>query len=167
MNRANFTERRAVLSPCKSYRYALWRIWEPQNPRYALFIGLNPSKADAVEDDNTVRRCISLAKSWGCGSLCMANLFAYRHKDPAAMKAQCDPVGSENDAWLLKLRRGAAVTIAAWGIHGSFRDRDRAILKMFGAMSCLGATKYGYPRHPLYVRAGTQPTAFQTVRAII
>ena len=51
-------ERSATFSPCRRYRYALWRGW----PRlfagkgYAMFIGLNPSAADETTDDNTVSR---------------------------------------------------------------------------------------------------------------
>ena len=57
----------ALLSPCGCYRYALWRRWEP-GPQ-VLFIMLNPSTADELTDDPTIRRCIGFARSWGFGSL--------------------------------------------------------------------------------------------------
>ena len=33
----------AELSPCRRYRYALWRIWDDSKPA-VMFIGLNPPK---------------------------------------------------------------------------------------------------------------------------
>jgi hypothetical protein len=75
----------AVLSECRTYRYALWRIWDQTVP-YAMFIGLNPSTADESNDDPTLTRCMGFAKSWGYGGVCMANLFALRSTDPTALK---------------------------------------------------------------------------------
>ena len=92
--------RHAVFSPCRTYRYALSRVWAADKP-YALFIGLNPSTADETLDDPTIRRCIDFAKRWGYGGLVMANLFAYRATNPSEMKAATDPVGVANDEWLI------------------------------------------------------------------
>ena len=82
---AEAMERGARLSPCRTYRYALWRRWGEGPP--AMFIGLNPSTADETADDPTIRRCIAFARSWGHGALCMANLFAYRATQPADIPA--------------------------------------------------------------------------------
>jgi hypothetical protein len=62
-----------------------------------LIIGLNPSTADAISDDATIRRCVGLAKREGCGRLVMLNLFAFRATTPADMFAADDPVGPRND----------------------------------------------------------------------
>src|SRR5882724_4976365 len=91
----------AVLSDCERYRYALWRRWA-ERPA-VLFVGLNPSTADALQDDPTIRRCIRFAKAWGYGALYMGNLFAFRATDPRAMKAEADAVGPDNDGWLRQL----------------------------------------------------------------
>jgi hypothetical protein len=77
-------ERSATISPCRMFRYALWRRWG--SGPYAMFIGLNPSTADEQNDDPTIRRCIGFAQSWGYDALCMANLFAYRATKPTDMK---------------------------------------------------------------------------------
>ncbi len=74
----------AELSKCRAYRYALWRTWDESKP-FAMFVGLNPSTADELEDDPTIRRCINFSKLWGYGGLCMVNLFAYRATDPTAL----------------------------------------------------------------------------------
>ncbi|WP_318389140.1 DUF1643 domain-containing protein [Enterobacter sp.] len=47
----------AVFSDCGLYRYSIGRIWDATKP-YALFIGLNPSYADAEQDDPTLGRCM-------------------------------------------------------------------------------------------------------------
>lgn len=56
----------AVFSACRKYRYSLHRTWDREN-RKCMFIGLNPSIADEVVDDPTIRRCIRYAKEWGYG----------------------------------------------------------------------------------------------------
>ena len=47
----------AAISPCGRYRYALWRKWSDMGP-LATFLMLNPSTADASENDATIRKCI-------------------------------------------------------------------------------------------------------------
>ncbi len=78
-----------------------------QQEGFIVFIGLNPSTADETKDDPTIRRCIGFAKRWGYAAFCMMNLFAYRTRDPFVMKAQEDPVGVENDKYLLQICSGA------------------------------------------------------------
>lgn len=56
----------AALSPDGVYRYRLWRIWDDDLAPTA-FVMLNPSTADAMQDDPTIRRCMSFARSWGAG----------------------------------------------------------------------------------------------------
>jgi len=107
-----------------------------------------------------VRRCIDFAKRWGFGALCMTNIFGFRATDPRVMKAHPEPIGPDNDAWLARIAAGAGLVVAAWGTHGVFMDRGRAVQSYLHNLSCLGTTKDGSPRHPLYVRADTQPLPF-------
>jgi hypothetical protein len=152
-------DRRTVLSACRTYRYVLWREVDAGRPGYALFVGLNPSTADEVADDPTVRRCRDFARRWGYGALCLANLFAYRATAPAVLRAARAPVGRGNDRWLARLAVGADVIVAAWGVHGTFAGRDRAVTALLGdRLACLGVTKDGHPRHPLYLRRTAIPT---------
>lgn len=139
-------------SPDKAYRYSLWRMWGPGEIP-CLFIGLNPSTADETEDDPTIRRCKNFAKSWGCDSLIMTNLFAYRATDPKHMKAASDPIGPDNDAWLIRLSSIAKIKVAGWGVHGSHLERSLAVIDLLNGLQCLGFTKDGYPKHPLYLRS--------------
>jgi hypothetical protein len=111
-----------ILSPCRTYRYSLWREWIGGDG-YVLFIGLNPSTADETNDDQTIRRCIGFAKAWGFAGVCMANLFAFRATDPKVMMQAADPVGRDNDAWLRTLSDAASLVVGAWGVGGSYLVR--------------------------------------------
>lgn len=151
-------ERGAELSPCGRYRYRLWRRWGEGAP--LVWCMLNPSTADALEDDPTIRRCMGFARRDGHGGIEVANLFALRATDPSALAAADDPVGPLNNAILLGTARAAGTVVAAWGAHAAARERQHVALAYFVAVGarvlCLGATRGGEPRHPLYVR-GDQP----------
>lgn len=149
----------AAFSPCRKYRYALWRIWNKDLPA-CLFIGLNPSTADETNNDPTIRRCIGFARDWGYGGLYMANIFAFRATNPAKMKAAPNPIGPENDKWLNKPSNQAAITICAWGIHGTYMDRDKDALCLLYDAHCLALTNDGHPRHPLYLKKDCKPIKF-------
>ena len=148
----------AKLSDCRHYRYALWRTWDDSMP-YAMFIGLNPSTADETEDDPTIRRCINFSKDWGFGGLCMANLFAFRTKDPTEMMLSKDPIGPENNIWLKELSDDAGVIVAAWGNDGSYLGRSKEIRSMIPNLNCLKMNKSGEPAHPLYLPGSAIPMA--------
>ena len=109
----------AELSECRTYRYVLWRIWDNSKPKI-MFIGLNPSTADENTDDNTITRCISFAKSWGYGGFYMTNLFAYRSKDKSQLYCVDNPIGIDNDEYIIKYANLSEKVIAAWGNDGSF-----------------------------------------------
>jgi len=156
-------ERQTIFSTCRQYRYTLWREWDMINPSFAMIVGLNPSTADETKDDPTVRRCIEYAKSWGYGALCMTNIFAFRATDPKDMKSAGDPVGPDNNLWLRRIADYADIVIAAWGTHGNYCGRDNAVLAILDSVSCLGVTKAGHPKHPLYLPKGLQPIPFQEV----
>ncbi len=129
------------------FRYCLSRVWDPQK-RLVLFIGLNPSTADEKNDDHTVTRCVNFAKSWGYGGILIGNLFAYRATDPRVLKRVGDPIGPENDKWLLKLSAQVEKTVAVWGNHGSYMHRDMHVRSLLKNLNCLGLTKAGQPHHP-------------------
>jgi len=154
----------ATFSDCRRYRYCLWRIWDESIPPVA-FVCLNPSTADESKNDPTVTRCINFSRAWGGGGFVMLNAFAYRATDPLLMKAQDDPVGPDNDRWLVHYHQRAQFTVAAWGVHGAFRDRQRQVLELLEGnrpLYCLGLTKDGHPKHPLYLPNTSQPVLYLT-----
>lgn len=153
-------ERGAEISPCSRYRYALWRRWSRQGG-VVMFVGLNPSTADATLDDPTIRRCISFARAWSFGGLVMTNLFAWRATDPKDMRAVFEPIGSLNDDALRHHYERADLTVAAWGAHGTHLGRDAIVRKMLPKLHYLRLTKDGHPGHPLYLPATLQPTEWK------
>lgn len=106
---ADGLERSAHFSPCRIYRYGLWRRWGQGHT--LMVVGLNPSTADDTQDNPTIRRCIGFARAWGFGALCMANLFAYRAVSPDRLRQAADPIGPENDRSLQELADGARLVL--------------------------------------------------------
>ena len=144
----------ADLSPCQNYRYNLTRIWGPGSRM--LFIGLNPSTADALRDDATVRRLLTFAVREGHDALEVVNLFDFRSTQPRVMLGAADPASPENDqkiAWALDR---ADQIVAGWGSHGAHRGRgDQMMAKLrepglVGKSYCFGRCANGQPVHPLY-----------------
>lgn len=154
----------AEFSVCRTWRYALWRKWNDQNRKSCMFIGLNPSTADETADDPTIRRCIRFARDWGCGALYMLNLFGYRATDPKVMMRAGDPIGAGNDAAIVQYAERCSMIVAAWGIHGHLAGRDDHVRRLLRQnefeLRCLGKTKDGFPKHPLYVPASTLPQVY-------
>lgn len=156
----------AVISECGTYRYMLRRDppsglgFSMPDVGTALFIMLNPSTADATVDDPTIRRCKAFAYRWGCNGLAVMNLYALRSPSPADLWRHPNPVGPDNDMWLRTAAREHETVVFAWGANAK-PDRVREVHSIFSGsrhrqILCLGTTKDGSPRHPLYVR-GDQP----------
>lgn len=155
------TQSSALISTCGTWRYAVSRDLGA-GPVLAAVL-LNPSTADAVQEDATLVRLMARARSGGFGRLVVANLFALRATDPAALRRAADPVGPENDAAILAAADGAAMVLCGWGNQGRLHARGTAVEAMLRARGHLlwhlGLTRWGAPRHPLYVAAkiGPQP----------
>lgn len=148
----------AVFSPCGAYRYRLKRELPKTlmpNGR-VLFVMLNPSTADAAFDDATIRRCLGFARTLECERLDVVNLFAWRSTDPSELARASDPIGPDNDAHIRACGQEADIIVCAWGAHPAASDRVARVLTLLPrALHCLGTTKLGAPRHPLYVPADT------------
>lgn len=148
-------DRGAIIDPTGQYRYRLWRRWA-MGPD-GLFIMLNPSTADADNDDPTIRRCERFAKDWGMAGLQVVNLFAYRSTNPQELMRQSEAIGPDNDRHIMEAASTAGILVAAWGAHGTFRRRAqtvRTMLKDFN-LQVFGLTKKRQPLHPLYLSAET------------
>lgn len=146
----------AAFSDCRKYRFALWRVWDDALP-CVMFIGLNPSTADESANDPTLTRCMRYAQSWGFGGVCMANLFAFRATDPKIMMSASDPVGADNDQWLLELSQNSGLVVAAWVNTGRYMERSAHVKSLIPNLHCLKLNKSGEPAHPLYQKAVISP----------
>ena len=168
----------AQFTPCGLYRWTLQRAWDQARPRL-LFIGLNPSRADAERDDPTLRRLIGFARAWGFGALDVVNLFGRCSPSPAVLRRCNDPIGPENDHWLkealarLQPQAGDALWLG-WGNGGVWRQRDQQVLALLATklpadltLWAIGLTASGQPRHPLYAPAAAQPLLLQHPGAVL
>lgn len=155
---------RAHISDDGLYRYSLTR--ELGGNTTCTFVMLNPSTADAEQDDPTIRRCIGFARDWGYGRLKVVNLYAYRATKPDDLWLADDPVGPENDHAISLAFGGSDLIVAAWGCHAR-DDRLRAFWVSFGGwrIHALGLTKDCAPRHPLYMPAATEPFVYDRLLA--
>lgn len=145
----------------RKYRYVLRRMWDKSLPK-CVFIGLNPSVADEIFDDRTVRRCIGFARREKCGTLVMLNAFAFRTTDSKVLLSRLNPVGPNNDFHISWYCKRADLVIVGWGTLGKRFNRQEEILKLLKGvrLMCLGVNADGTPKHPLYLSNNTQLVAF-------
>jgi hypothetical protein len=160
----------AEISSDGVYRYRLVRYWGPEDPddpahgEFDVWVMLNPSTADAEVDDPTIKRCMSFSRRDGAGGIIVLNLFAFRATDPKLLPKSYDlACGPENrEYWNITFRHPEVRrVVVAWGAshnlethmnprHWSRQADDRVL-----PVVCLGVTKNGSPKHPLYVRGDT------------
>lgn len=184
----------AVISACGNYRYRLWREWRLGNstqwdmwteddgspaldgagqqlgePLSCVFVMLNPSTADADQDDPTIRRCVTFAKAWGYDRLEVVNLFAWRATNPrdvlAMTGSKTDPVGAANREHVRRAIERAGMIVCAWGAHGGHIGQDETMLGWIeehdGQPHALRVTKDGFPAHPLYLPGDLKPQPYK------
>ena len=146
----------AVVSPCGRYRYSLTRGWgaDLANQPRLLYVMLNPSTADAGQDDPTIRKCIGFAQRLGFLALEVVNLYAFRATDPKALKAAGYPVGPDNDLHIRSaLARCHRTVVCAWGVNARGLARPAEVLQLIRSVGyephALDLCADGTPSHPL------------------
>lgn len=164
----------ADFSDCGRYRYRLWRWWR-EGPAL-VWVGLNPSTADGDTDDPTIRRVADFSERAGFGGLMMVNLFALRATDPKVLLTTPHPLTTNASVDVLEaeIKAGAAMcgarfrardgsiqvvngmVVAAWGSQPQILRQMPGVTTAVKAwagdkLRCLGTTKDGSPRHPLYL----------------
>lgn len=165
MSKPVILTRSATFSACGEYRYELTRRLAKGEGTVA-FVMLNPSTADAYEEDPTIRRCLGFAHRWGYRDVRILNIFALRSTDPQGLRHCIDPVGPLNDEYLREYctAKKADRVIVAWGTHGAYLERGARALAILrdvrGAhpgLCALTWTKGGHPGHPLYAKGDLEP----------
>jgi hypothetical protein len=147
---------KAVFSPERKYRYRWWYVWDKTKPR-CLYVMLNPSTADELGPDPTIRRCIGFARLWGFGAVEVCNLFAWRSTDPDVLvpELHVGHVPGENDRHILEAAGNAQRIVCAWGSHRSTKDRGPNVLaklrRHHGGVGFLPHPLSRKPAHPLYL----------------
>ena len=154
--------KQAHLSEDGIYRYHLSRRWG--DGEMLTFVMLNPSTADAYEDDPTIRRIMGFARSFGYSGVHVVNLYALRVTDSKLLFTYSfDPIGNDNIFWLDAALSRNDYVICAWGTKA-----EQSVVDKFSILAdvrdcellCLGKTKHGSPKHPLYLSATTQLKPF-------
>lgn len=153
----------------QNHRYILRRDWMGDGG-VVNFIMLNPSTADDVFDDATIRRCVGFAKRWGFSGLVVTNLFAYRATQPKDLKALLATeggfrlaIGEDNTAHLDREAKAAKAIVCAWGDNCDvLPHRDLDVVSMLRSydLFCIRCTVKGNPAHPVRERYTDAPQPF-------
>jgi len=115
--------KKAIISDCGKYRYELHREWDKEK-RKVLFIMLNPSTADGLNNDLTTIRCMNFAKKWGYGGIMIGNIYPFRAKRPKDLKKWIK--NSEvyeyyreldNENHVYEMAQKADMIVCAWGCN--------------------------------------------------
>jgi len=155
----------ADISDDGRYRYRLQRdvMTAGRLGVIAAWYMVNPSTADAENNDPTIKKVIGFSFRAGANKLVVCNKFAFRATDVRALRTARAPVGPENDAFIEATMEQAHIHIVAWGplaklpkhLRRRWRDvvgiADRVGVKLL----CLGTAQDGHPRHPLMVSYDT------------
>jgi hypothetical protein len=106
---------------------------------------------------------MGFARAWNFGSMEVVNLFAYRATDYRELFKANDPIGEENNHFLLLAVERCSIIVLGWGNRGTFLNRDRQVIQLLAGrrgVYCLGNMKDGQPRHPLYIKGDTNLEPF-------
>lgn len=145
----------AVISSCGLYRYRLTRELGGDGPT-VMFVMVNPSTADAQDDDQTISKCIGFSTRLGASRLLVGNKFAFRATDIREVRGARDPIGPDNDKHLWVMMSEADMVIAAWGalnkLPEALRARWKDIVRMADDLGrplcCIGTNADKHPKHP-------------------
>lgn len=130
----------------------LWRIWDRSLPLVA-FVGLNPSKANEIDPDPTIKSVGRIAKHNGYGGVVMINCFPYVSTDPDFINREMGLW--ENDTYLKQAKEVCKDVVFAWGTFGIVKvtGTDGHMTRMFPDAKVLHVNKDGSPKHPLYCKS--------------
>lgn len=138
----------------RKFRFFLWRTWDNDKPKL-LVIGLNPSTANEVDNDNTISSAIGIAKHNGYGCIIMANLYPFVSRDPDKLQLlhATDQIMRDNANYIETISKATQDVLFAWGNFKQAKSGIAAayILKFSEAL-CYYQLKDGSPRHLLYCK---------------
>lgn len=145
----------AVISDCGRYRY--WLERQCRGDGATAIVMVNPSTADAEQDDATIRKLRGFGDRNWWGRLIVVNLFAWRATDVRELGRVNDPVGIDNDYWIGRLNNIADRVICAWGPvskqpRAYRRVRAARVLGILDAIPTFSIgepAQCGNPKHPL------------------
>jgi hypothetical protein len=145
----------------RRYRTVLLRSWNNHLPRndYVLWIGMNPSTAEAAVDDRTIRKELYFTKKMGFRSYVKCNVMDYRSTDPRILLDVETPCSDQNLPAIIQHATNATVIVVCWGsLPKPLRRYADEVVQSLSSyqLYCMGKTKDGSPRHPLYLSNTTE-----------
>ncbi|HTN63181.1 MAG TPA: DUF1643 domain-containing protein [Devosia sp.] len=129
--------------------------------RYSLFIGMNPSTADANVNDPTCAREWTFSLREGFSGMAKGNVGDYRATNPKALLAPGVVASSPaNLPSLLQAAKGASLVVLCHGkLNRALVKPAQEIVAALCAhdikLMCFGTNADGSPKHPLYLRLDT------------
>ncbi|WP_433766680.1 DUF1643 domain-containing protein [Pseudomonas putida] len=149
----------AVISECGLYRYRLDRSCCPQfdGSKVFAFFGVNPSTADAMLDDHTVRKWRGFTLRNGGHAFIVGNVFSFRATDVRVLRKTLITMGPDHGKHLEAIIREADVLVPCWGSSDKLdyghrlymKELMRTLLDSGKPVLHFGKTKSGDPMHPL------------------
>lgn len=133
-----------------------------------MWIGCNPSTADEIQLDPTLRRIKTFSQAFGYNAFIMTNIFAFRSTNPRVLEDVDEPVGVENNVHLVRCAEmvGTHAIFAAWGAMGIHKGRGNEVKKLLTeagySLQCIRKLNGEQPGHPLYVAGDVRPMSFAT-----
>jgi len=152
----------ATISECGRYRPLLWRRWGAEDAPHMLWIGMNPSTADATVNDPTIQREVAFTKREGFSHYVKCNVMDYRATDQRELRrAEVNPCSDDNLSTIRRMAQDAGMVVLCFGtLHKRTQPYGDTVAMMLAEMGirpvCLGKNADGSPKHPLYLAADKQ-----------
>jgi hypothetical protein len=156
--------RGATFSGNGTLRLTLTREWD-HRPK-VCFIGHNPSTADHLVDDPTVRRWMHFARAWGYGGFVAVNLYPIRTPDPTEARTWANwearqDWGARDDLHrnvdlVAQEAKASGLVVACWGAIAQDDGWIEHVLEKitsgaepWPSVYAFGLTKACAPIHPM------------------
>lgn len=146
-----FEEELTITSDCGKYQYLNVVPLENGDKGACVILGLNPLTREEGKTDKGFENCKAYAEKNGYSTLVFVNLYAFKDVDPTALVRLPDPVGEENNQWLLKAAEDSSIIIGAWGDFPRTKNRVYEVMKLLNAYDffAIQTNRNGSPSHPL------------------
>jgi hypothetical protein len=158
----------ALISACERYRPSMSRDWTKpgQVPKSILWIGMNPSTANAFVSDPTCNRELIFSRDWGYSRYLKGNMLDWRATNPKDLPPPELARSENNIPEILRMAEASEAVVMAYGkLHlryQPFVEETISALQQIGTpLLCLGLNKDGSAKHPLYLRKDTQLKPFR------
>lgn len=137
---------------------------------FVLWIGMNPSGAEADRDDLTIRKEQEWTRRLGFAHYVKANVGTYRHTDSRSIPVTgAALVHPDNFPVIRDLAAAAAIIVLSVGnppeaLEAPARELFRLLGEDRQGLLCLGTTRAGWPRHSSRIAYATPFEIFHPER---